>query len=170
MSFKADLRNTPYFFSPRDSKRVPSLARMLRYWSEGKIDIISLNACHTTTSGIDYRWEDYMEQARILGDEFDFEYYEKKGFADFYSPKSRKRMILLRTQQVRARNKGMPVDVNIIGAPQIIEPARPVAYTLKEGRNCGALRFACHVGSNCGLDVRTASEFYHQKLIDGVEV
>ncbi len=173
MGIKADLRNVPHFFSLRDRKNAPSLRKVVEHWFKGDVDVVALTACHTATSGIDNRWEDYLEQARTLGSRFFLEYNEPNGFATVYSnaPENEGRFIkLVRSQQVRANYDDMPVDVNIVGASRIIKPTRPVIDTLKEAEDFGALRLACHISSRCGMSLTTAGRLFYRGLIEGAEI
>jgi hypothetical protein len=167
MAMKADLRTFPHFYSPRGNPNVPSLNEIVQEWMNKRLEIVSLTSCHTKTSGIDYRWEDYMQQLWnlncLIGD------YRSQGFVKLII--NNKPIIILNSQQVRTKDGDRRADINIIGAPTIIQPTRPIEETIEEARSYGAAITACHINDYCGLLlIKEALPLLEAGKLDALEV
>ncbi len=180
-SVKADLRTFPHFYSPQDKPNVPSLAQMVESWERNGLGIVSLTACHSMTAGIDNRFEDYMKHLPALANSYKIDDRRNEGFiavqnrmgsmlVRMISPVlSQVPLIILNSQQVRSYFGDQPVDLNVIGAPKIIQPSREIEEVIKEARDLGCIITACHIEDKCGLSLSDALYQLSCENIDAIE-
>jgi len=167
---EADLHLYPHFYSPQSGRRVPSLRKIVNGLSK-KGGIVALSACHTATSGVDTRFRDYMDSASGLEDKYKVAHGDSGGWFSFTRrSEEAKPLILVSSQVVRAYSGDMPVDINVIGVPEIIEPSRGVNQTAHESKAKGGIVLLCNVGSSIGVSVENAEEMYNQELMDAIQV
>jgi len=172
-TIRLDLLNFPHFFGPRDKpKKAPTLRKIIDEFFRNDLDAIALSSCHTGTGGFDHRWSDYMGQRAELDDAYHHEL--KAGGILNVVPKGPgshpEGITLLHSQKVRAYHKGLPTDLNIIGASELIAPSREIDITARDAKDKGAIVIVCHPGSRCGAPLEKALEMVHLCLADGVDI
>jgi hypothetical protein len=167
MKSKAVLHAHPYFYGPTAGRkrgideiayafmfRPPSLRDIADHSITHGIGICAISACHTSTGGMDNRWDFYISQLGQLGNKYKVEEsHLDEGW--IHLRKGQEQLILVHSQEVRTSHEGMPADINVIGVKGLIPHSLAIDETVKIGREEGGLVTVCHGNSaycSAGID------------------
>ncbi len=164
-SVKVSLHAHPHFYNPgynrkkgwdeklfRMMRPMPSLKDIVEFHLKNRFGIGVISDCHTTTSGMDPRYKEYMKELNSLSSDFNVEY--ANGETRVIAIKRKKEVegelpyfYLLRSQEVRTEENGKLADINIVGVKRDITHSLTPKETAKIGREEGGLVIVCHPNS-----------------------
>lgn len=168
---KADLSLHPHFFSPGDAKRVPHISDIVDGLFDSDVDIMALGSCHTTTSGMDHRFESYLaEVERLAGWGYSWDLDEKNGVLKVTRELDSTEKYIVHTQKVRAYDGDAPAHLNILGVGGLVEPARDIRKTAEEARADGGVVIVSNPNTKFCASLDTAVALVDEGLAHGVDI
>ena len=169
-TIKVDLSVSPHFYSPQSGKRVPSLKKIVDGIAKKDLGIVALTSCHTATSGIDNRFNDYMKQLGDIAQDWDIDYNAHEGVLSLSAKRSPREFKIMHTQKVRAYEGERPAYVLVAGLGEIIMPTRDITDTAKEVKDKGGIVLIPDPDTPSCATFHKAVEIYKSGFADSVQI
>lgn len=181
---KATLHAHPHFYSPGYAKAgyesiyralfpIPNLRTLVESAFKKNIGIYALSSCHTPTSGIDNRFKDYTAELPELEKDFEIDSHLDQGWVTIarkIKSQGLPHIILLHTQEVRAKHRNGYADVNVIGSGGIVNYEKTLEKLADEQRKIGNITILCHPNAGaCSSGLKTAERLYQSGKITAIE-
>ena len=174
---KADLHMHPCFYGrnkpdyltewPRilPGYRQPSLTNIVEFCFDSDIGVLALSSAQMHKKAIDSTWQMYEKQLTKMPRD-DASYLDEKiGIMHF--EKNRKKLLIIPSQEVRTKYKGMAADVNILGVREILMPEEDTDETIKRALDLGGIVGVCHPLDRSGIGLGKAVQLYEEGVYHG---